>query len=228
MTDETGGEGPAGGGGASPARRVVVQRLDGFDAVLREVADGSFVLEGPDGEPLPELAPGERLRVTEAVPGDATYARSARVLRVDEDAQQVRVSATDHRMRRQQRRFVRVRTEPLDIVLARPEDDQLDSEVGTTGPTSYRAAELRDLSAGGVRIALDEGPALQVGDVVDLQLRLPRPDQSPLEIDLVGEAVWCGTLADGRHTAGVEFAHTDDRTEAKLAQWVFQVQARRR
>lgn len=225
MTDEDGGERA---GGASPVRRVVVQRLDGFDAVLRELADGSFVLEGPDGEPLPQLAPGERLRVTEAVPGDATYARSARVLRVDDEAGQVRVSATDHRMRRQQRRFVRVRTEPLEIVLARPEDEQLDSEVGTTGPTSYRVAELRDLSAGGVRLALDEGPALQVGDVVDVQLKLPRPDREPLEVDLVGEVVWCGTLADGRPTAGVEFAHTDERVEAKLAQWVFQVQARRR
>lgn len=201
--------------GVDPPEAVVVQRLDGFPALLRRLGDGSFVLEGRDGEQLPELRPGERLRVTRPVPGDATYVQSARVLGADaEHPGAVDIRAAEEPRREQQRRFVRVSTAAIEVVLASADGERL------TG-------ELRDVSAGGVRTVLGEDE-LPVGARLRLELSLPRQRRADLDVALDGEVVWTGALDDGRRTAGIEFAGVDETLQANITNWVYRQQSKRR
>lgn len=202
-------------GGADPAEHVIVQRLDGFPAILRRLEDGTLALSGLDGHPLPALTPGERLRVTRPVSGDATYVQPARVVHVSQDGQHdavIKPRGDTHRD--QQREFVRVVTQPIDVVLA------------TAGDEPDTPGTLRDLSAGGVR-AVHDGPALEIGGHVRVRFALPRDGQSTLDLDLDGEVVWAGTIGDGQPAAGIQFEETDDATASKLTAWVFRQESKR-
>ncbi|MFT4837816.1 MAG: c-di-GMP-binding flagellar brake protein YcgR [Nonlabens sp.] len=201
-------------GGADPLELVVVQRVDGFPAHLRRLPDGSLELQGVGGDPLPALSPGERLRVTRPVPGDATYVQPARVLDVGEDDGPVIIKTGGAPERDQQRQFVRVITPPIGVVLI-PEHGHSDASGGS----------LRDLSAGGVRAVLD-GDDLAVGTSIRVGFDLPHANGGHTNMELQGEVVWIGTLGDDLPAAGIQFGGTDKRIEVKLIRWVFQQEAR--
>lgn len=195
---------------------VVVQRLDGFPARLHRRADGAYDLVAPDGGRLPTLRPGERLRVTRPVRGDATYVQPARVLRVEGHAS-AEISPRAGTSREQQRRFARVTTQPYEVVLV------LEDE----GRAAETHGEMRDVSAGGARTVVPDGAEPPVGAGLRVAFSLPRTTLGDLDVDVEAEVVWAGTLDDGRVAVALEFADTDEATEAALSQWVFRTQTRR-
>ncbi len=191
---------------------VVVQRLDGFPARLRRTRDGALVLETPDGRPLPALGPGERLRITRPVEGDATYVQAARVVEVDpaHPTEAVLRSASGPQ-RHQQRRHVRVRAKGVQVAF-----------LGEEGRDAV--GQLLDVSASGARAALEQGN-LEVGRRLHLRFTLPDA-KGDKDLSLAGEVVWARVLADGREAVGVEFHDLDDRAEAELTRWALSHQAR--
>lgn len=202
------------GTGHESTEDVVVRRLEGFPAVLRTRADGTLALEAADGSALPALTPGERLHVTRAVHGDASYRTPARVVRVQPDDGVVEVHRAGDQQRDQQRRAVRVRTTAIEAVL-------------TPGVGSPVAGEVLDLSASGVRILLERGAALPVGTDLTTHVELPRRRRSDLSFRLDGEVVWTRTLDDGREAVGVEFHHADESVASRLTRWVWDVETSR-
>lgn len=200
--------------GGDATEDVVVRRLEGFPAVLRTHPDGTMALEAPDGGALPALTPGERLHITQVVPGDASYRTPARVVQVRPDEGIVEVHKAGDSHRDQQRRAVRVRTTSIDAALA--------PEAGGTV-----AGGVRDISAGGVRIVLERGADLPVGTDLTTQVHLPRRRRTDLHLELDGEVVWARTLDDGRTAVGIEFRHTDDAVAARLTRWVWDVETSR-
>lgn len=210
-------------GGADPLERVVVQRLDGFEAALRRLEDGSMVLEGVDGQPLPALTPGERLRVTRPVVNDATYVQPARVLEVSGGDQRssARIRPGGEAERSQQRHYVRVVTSPIELEL-------LPTDATATAP---RTGSLRDLSAGGVRALVTDDPGQRdevgVGTRLRLRFSLPREAQPDLALDLRGEVVWAEPQDGGVAAVGVEFDGLDKQTAQKVTSWVFKQESRR-
>lgn len=194
------------------ADEVVVQRLDGFRARIRRNRDGSVWLEGLDGQRLPGLVPGERLRVTRPVSDDATYVLPVRVVQVDPGVGDVEVRAGGDAERVQQRRHVRVRTRDVEAVFLGPS--------GRDG-----AGGVLDVSAGGIRAALDDGE-LQVGQSLHVTFTLPGIRGDPDEhLALDGEVVWVGEAKDGRGAVGFEFHGTADAVQARLTRWILRAQA---
>lgn len=192
---------------------VVVQRLDGFRARIRHNRDGSVWLEGLDGRRLPALVSGERLRVTRPVSGDATYGQPVRVVRVDEGGLgDVEIRLGGQPERNQQRRHVRVQTRDVEAVF-----------VGPSGRDGVGV--LLDVSAGGIRAALDEGE-MHVGQTLHVTFALPGVKGDPDEtLALDGEVVWAGTSRDGRPAVGFEFQGVSDLVESRLARWILRTQA---
>ena len=187
---------------------VVVERLVGFSTTLRSREDGTYLLEGTPRRPLPSLSAGERIRVTRAVPGDATYAQPGRVIEVDPSGVGVAVVRLDGEPeRRQQRQHVRVQTPEVHVVLT-----EADGPVGT--------GALLNVSAGGLRASVKRGD-VQVGRRFRVEFELPPLLGRPLPVSLDAEIVWTGTMADGRRAVGLQFVDADDRTEQALTSWVF-------
>ena len=206
----------AGDEGAREAvEEVVVRRLEGFPALLRTHADGSMALEAPDGSPLPALTPGERLHITQVVPGDASYRTPARVVRVEPAEGVAEVHRAGDAERDQQRHAVRVRTTAIAAAVA----------VDSGGDV---AADVHDISATGVRLLLERGAALAVGTVVTAQVDLPRRRRGDLQLRLDGEVVWSRDLDDDRVAVGIEVQHGDDDALAsRLTRWVWDVETSR-
>ncbi len=190
---------------------VVVQRLDGFSARVRRRVDGSLVLEGLDGKPLPALAPGERLRVTRPVHGDATYGLPVRVIGEAADGS-VGVKAGGAAQRDQQRDHVRVNTRPFAV--------RYIGEVGTDAD-----GVLLDISAGGMRAEINR-ESVPVGTMLHAVFTLPDPKSADVGFSLDGEVVWSIDAKPGnRCVVGFQFHGADEVTKAKLMRWILRYQA---
>lgn len=215
--------------GADPLVRVTVRRLDAspgtgaalsFRALLRVYHDDRLELVGATGHPLPRLTTDERLLVERAVAGDAMYSRPVRVLAdVPQGGNEVMVEAEGADTRTQQREFVRVETMPIpvDVRLQDPPDDGRDRVEAT----------MRDISAGGLRVAYPE-PQLSRGSLVVVRFELTKEDGRPDPMELRAEVRWSGgDQADDRVASGLMFTGVGRALETRLTGWVFREEAKR-